>query len=271
MGDRSVLLTGASGLLGHWMLRAAPDPNALVALTSRRRVLGIPDVRADLRDRGSTMAAVRRANPSLVIHAAYAKDRASIVDATQHLIDACASAGAGVMFISSDAVFAGDGIARDEAAVPDPVWDYGRWKAEAERIVRRASDHAGVVRLPLLVSVAPDDHVVGKLRTSAGRNETTQWFADETRRPAMASEVATALWRIASLPPEVRSGVWHLAGACRLSRYEIAQRVADHLGLSHDLVEGVKAPDGADRPRDLDFTDERARAAIEWHPSPILR
>jgi hypothetical protein len=34
------------------------------------------------------MTAVKRAEPSLVIHAAYAKDRASIVDATEHIVAA---------------------------------------------------------------------------------------------------------------------------------------------------------------------------------------
>ena len=133
----------------------------------------------------------------------------------------------------------GDGIARDEASEPDPVWDYGRWKAQAERIAVQRSDTAAIVRLPLLVSFDPDDHVVREIRTSAAQGETTQWFTDETRQPALAHEVAAAVWRIADLTTGARGGTWHLAGTERLTRYEIALRVVDRLGIRRDVVEAV--------------------------------
>ena len=127
---------------------------------------------------------------------------------------------------------------------PDPVWDYGRWKARAERIVVERSGRAAVVRLPLLVSVDPDDHVVREIRAGAARGETTRWFTDETRQPALAHEVAAAVWRIAALTAGARSGTWHLAGSERLTRYEIALRVVDRLGLSPDVVEAGVDPGG---------------------------
>ena len=226
---------------------------------------------ADLRDDRSTIAAVKHADPSLVIHAAYAQDRASIVDATEHVVAAACEVDADVVVISTDAVFRGDGIARDEASAPDPVWDYGRWKAEAERIAVEPSAAAAIVRLPLLVSLDPDDHVVREIRTSAARGETTCWFTDETRQPALASEVAAAVWGIVELTTGDRGGTWHLAGPERLTRYEIALRVVDRLGLPRDAVEAGLTPEGAARPRDLALTDARARAEVGWDPTPVLR
>ena len=175
------------------------------------------------------------------------------------------------MVISTDAVFCGDGIARDEASEPDPVWDYGRWKAEAERIALQRSDTAAIVRLPLLVSFDPDDHVVREIRTSATQGEATQWFTDESRQPALAHEVAAAVWKIANLNAGARRGTWHLAGSERLTRYEIALRVVDQLGVGRDMVEAVTTPNGTVRPRDIVFTDARARAKVDWCPSPVLR
>ena len=268
---RPVLLTGASGLLGHWLLRTAPRGTAVIALTHRHSIPGVPDVQADLRDAHSTMTAVKRADPSLVIHAAYAHDRAAIVEATEHVVAAACEVDAEIVVISTDAVFGGDGIARDETSEPDPVWDYGRWKAQAERIALQRSDSAAIVRLPLLVSFDPDDHVVREIRTSAARGETTPWFTDETRQPALADEVAAAVWRIANLTTRARRGTWHLAGSERLTRYEIALRVVDRLGFRRDVIEAVTTPKGAVRPRDIAFTDARARADIDWRASPVLR
>ncbi len=266
----TVLLTGASGLLGQWLVATAPPGTTVVALTHRCRVPELPEVHADLRDAHSTMSAVQRADPSLIIHAAYAQDRGAIVDATEHVVAGAREVAAGIVFISTDAVFCGDGNARDERSDPDPVWDYGRWKAQAERNVVERSDRAAIVRLPLLVSVDPDDHVVREIRAGAARGEPTRWFTDESRQPAPAHEVAAAVWRIADLDAGVRGGTWHLPGSERLTRYEIARRVVDRLGLSPGVVEAGVTPEGAVRPRDLVFTGARARTEIDWSPSPVL-
>jgi dTDP-4-dehydrorhamnose reductase len=117
----------------------------------------------------------------------------------------------------------------------------------------------------------PDDHVVREIRASAARGETTRWFTDETRQPALAREVAAAVWRIAGLTAAARAGTWHLAGCERLTRYEIARRVVDRLGLRPDAIEAGITPEGAVRPRDVFFTDARARAEDGWDPSPVLR
>lgn len=262
-----VLLTGASGLLGHWLRQTAPHIGDVVALIHQRTVIGVASVTVDLRDREAVAAAVASVEPILVVHAAYAKDRASIVDATRNVVDAACAAETRMLFISSDAVFLGDGRARNEQSLPDATWDYGRWKADAERAVLDASTQNVVVRLPLLVSVDPDDHVVRQIRQGAAEGSPTGWFTDEMRRPAYASEVAEAIWRIASLTPDEGRGCWHLAGAERLSRFEIARRMVDHLRLPPALIEPAAQPEG--RPRDIVFTDARARAEIGWSPSTI--
>ena len=269
MGQGRVLLTGAAGLLGTWLLKSAAPSTEIVALTHRRAVEDVHAVRADLRSATDAAAALSLLAPSLVIHAAYENDRASIVDATRNLVDGATAVGADVVYISTDAVFRGDGEPRDERSVPDPGWDYGRWKAAAERIVLDADAAAAVIRLPLLVSIDPDDHVVRRIREAAADGTSTRWFTDERRRPAWASEIAAAIWRIVALPVPDRRGCWHLAGPERLSRFEIAQRVIERLQLSRSVIEPARQPRDTDRPRDLAFTDERARAVIGWSPSPI--
>jgi dTDP-4-dehydrorhamnose reductase len=265
----AALLTGAAGLLGHWLLQSAPQRGDVVAMTHRRPVAVAASVTADLREPTGVAAAVAKVNPTLVVHAAYANDRESIVDATRNVVDAANAVGAHVLFISTDAVFLGDGLARDEQSVPDATWDYGRWKATAESIVLDGSDESAIVRLPLLVSIDPDDHVVREIRSAAANGMRTRWFTDEMRRPTFASDVAAAIWRIASLPAGERRGCWHLAGAERLSRLEIARRMVDRLHLPGAIIEPAARPDDCDRSRDIAFTDARARASVGWSPSPV--
>jgi dTDP-4-dehydrorhamnose reductase len=262
---RRILVTGASGLLGTWLRATAPGALDVVSLTHRRPVDG-PVVVADLRSPDAVDAAFAAARPTTVVHAAYAHDEPSIVHGTAHVCAAARAHGADVVFTSTDVVFAGDGRARAEHAEPDPTIDYGRWKATAERCVLEAG--GTVIRLPLLVSLDPPDHVLRRLRESAGDDEPVTWFSDEMRRPAWAAEIAAAIWRITCLPTHARTGCWHLAGAERMSRAELAQRIAT--GSGDDLpVASAPSPSGSNRPRDLELTDDRARQAIGWAPSPI--
>ena len=77
MEDGTVLVTGATGLLGTWLLKRAPRPASVVAVTHRQAIIGIESVAVDLRDSASTLAMVANVRPSLILHAAYAKDSAS--------------------------------------------------------------------------------------------------------------------------------------------------------------------------------------------------
>lgn len=107
-----LLLTGASGLLGTWLRRTCPTGHDVVGVVHRRVVADVPVVKADLRDADAVKAAVRQVQPSLVLHTAYAKDRASIIDASRHVVEAAAEVDADIVLVSTDAVFSGDGTPR---------------------------------------------------------------------------------------------------------------------------------------------------------------
>ncbi len=267
---RSVLLTGASGLLGTWLRRTVPAGIDVVSVAHRRCPDGAT-VAADLRDRDAVAVALAETRPDLVIHAAYAKDEASIVDATRHVAELASNIEASMVFISTDAVFAGDGRPRNEDEAPDPISDYGRWKAAAEVLVTTADPAAAVVRLPLVTSTDPEDHIIADIRAGLARAEPTTWFTDEWRQPGRAEELAGAIWQIVQLPTTERAGTWHLPGPERLSRAELAAHAARAIGLDPDAVVAMPTPDGPVRPRDLVLTADRARRQIGWEPSPVHR
>ena len=271
MSQSVVLVTGASGLVGTWLLKTAPEEVAVVAGTHRREVRGATSINADLRDLDAVLAAFGATRPSLVIHAAVALDAASIVQATANVVRAASTVGADVVHLSTDAVFAGDGRPVAEDAVPDPISTYGRWKAEAERLVLDQAPRSAAIRLPLVVSLEPEDSAVAKIRHGAVERSATAWFQDETRQPAMAADLAPAIWRIARLGAERRAGVWHLPGPERLSRYEIAQRIVAALRLDPASIRPETSPPAGERPRHLNMLDGRARSDLGWDPTPILR
>lgn len=270
MTPARVLLTGAAGLVGHWPRRTRPDTVTLWPLVHRRPLPDAHSVTADLRSSDEAVRVVSQAQPDMVIHAAYARDQESVVDLTQNVAVAAASVGAAFIYISTDAVFSGDGVPRAEGDTPDPIWDYGSWKAEAEDVVTRTVADAAVVRLPLVVSLDPEDNAVRRIRDAAANGEAVQWFHDEFRQPANGEDIAHALWRVAALPRHARTGVWHLPGPETLSRLDIALRVATRLGLDLPGNTGTMTPASANRPRHLHLLCDRAQREIAWAPTKIL-
>lgn len=266
-----VLVTGAAGLVGQWLRRTAPGTVQLCSVIHRRQFPEPQGLVADLRSSDETVWVVSQVRPELVIHTAYARDQEAIVGMTGNVATAAVGVGAAFIYISSDAVFSGDGMPRAEGDTPDPVWDYGAWKAEAEQVVTRTVADAAVVRLPLVVSLDPEDSAVRRVREAAARGETVQWFDDEFRQPASGEDIAHALWRIVALPRLARRGPWHLPGPESLSRFEIAGRVADRLGVDLRVNTRTTTPAGATRPRDLYLLGERAQREIGWAPTEILR
>jgi dTDP-4-dehydrorhamnose reductase len=264
-----VLVTGASGLLGTWLLREAPRATGVIAGVHTGQVAWPHIVRADLRDGNATSDAIGSVAPDVVVHAAYLRDRASIVDASTNVARAAADLGARLVLVSTDAVFTGDGRPRSEHDVPDPVWDYGRWKVEAEQAVVSCDPRAAIVRLPLLVSLDPPDQTVARVRAAAIRHEPLGWHDGERRQPASAAEVAGAIWQLLQLNPSRSAGVWHLPGPERLLRRELGARVASALGLNDPAVT-VPAPSPDERPHDLHLANRRARRELAWNPRPVL-
>ena len=262
-----VLVTGASGLLGSWLLRTSPGSVEVVAAAWRGKVDWPQVVRVDLREAERTRRLLATVRPDLVVHAAYARDRASIVAATGSVVAGAGAVGASVVLLSTDAVFSGDGSPCAEDDDPRPVWDYGRWKVEAERMV--AASAGAVVRLPLLVSLEPADASTRRIRAASATGERVGWFAGERRQPADAEQIARAIWQIAQLPSAEHGGFWHLAGAERITRRELGTRIAQALDVPDPGID-VPAPPTDTRPRDLHLTDARARTRIGWRPTPVL-
>jgi nucleoside-diphosphate-sugar epimerase len=170
---RRALVTGATGMLGSYMVRQLLGSGCAVRALVRRpddaawlRQLGAELVQGELADAPALCAAATGCDA--VFHAAAAIGpeptwetfRLGNVEGTAHVVDACAHANARLVHVSSTAVY---GDSRYEFAPVDegmtlaalPEADaYGRSKQEAERVVLAA--HAAgriwgaIVRPPIM-------------------------------------------------------------------------------------------------------------------------
>jgi dTDP-4-dehydrorhamnose reductase len=270
-----VLVTGGAGTVAGWLARTAP---AEVELHVTEHLSPLPsDVaavavahRVDLTDAMTTDELLRSVRPDVVVHTAYAQsDRAAIVDATAVVAGAAQAVGASLVHTSTDVVFAGDRPPYGADDPTDPITDYGRWKAEAERRAGEIVPDVCTTRTSLVVSTAPMDRSTAALADALSAGREVRLFHDELRRPIRADDLAAELWALVALDRAERAGVWHLPGPEHLSRLELGLRLAAHLGLdAATVVPTSAATHTPPRPRDPDLVADR-RVALGVRLRPV--
>ena len=208
-------------------------------------------------------AAVRREfqkdQPQLIIHCAAitvvadaqknpALARRVNVEVTKLLAEL--SAEIQFIFFSSDLVFDGRRGNYTETDAVNPIHVYGETKAAAEQIVLRNLRHT-VVRTSINggVSRAGNRGFNEQLRRSLQTSQGMKLFTDEFRCPIPAVETARAVWDLAN---QEQAGLLHLAGAEKLSRWQIGQLLVQRWPEVKTKIESGSAKDFPGPPRALD-------------------
>lgn len=281
----TLLITGASGLLGAYLLREARSGGEAVVAWSGARAgerEGVALRPVDFADPGALTSAFREARPDVILHAAAISSaeacrrdpgtaRLVNTDATARLAALAAKAKARLVFVSTDLVFDGEHAPYREEDPAVPVSVYGRTKLEAEGPVR-AMTRGLVARVSLLYGPSltgrPSffDEQTAALR--AGRPVTL--FADEWRTPLDLPTAAGALLALARCDA---TGLLHVGGPERRSRLEMGLRLAEFLGVPATAIVAARradVPAPEPRPRDVALDSSRWRGLFPGVPWPTL-
>jgi dTDP-4-dehydrorhamnose reductase len=267
-----VLITGGAGLLGSALIRRAPAGVEIHCTQRRTPAHGCAAHTVDLADAAATEALVRRLRPGLVIHTAYSfhGGERDILAATRNVVDAATGVDAALVHLSTDALLDGEHAPYDEGALPAPVHEYGRFKAQTEDYVRQRAPGAAIVRTSLLVSLDPPDPRTAWVLAGLRGERRVSLFTDELRCPTEVGDLAGQLWELAELPAAERAGVWHLAGPEAMSRYALGVLLAGVLGMpAGGLTPAASSESPEPRPRDLRLLTGRADRALRSRARPI--
>ncbi len=248
-----VWITGANGLIGNYLVQTAPK------FAPRWRVRALTRADFDLLNFSAVRREFQRDRPQLVIHCAAISTLAEAqaypalarrvnVEVTRLLAELAADGQ--FIFFSTDLVFDGRKGNYVESDAVNPIHVYGETKAAAEEIVLRDPLHT-VVRASLNggVSRAGNRGFNEQLRWSLQTASGMKLFTDEFRSPIPAIETARAVWQLAD---KRCAGLFHVAGAEKLSRWQIGQLLVQRWPEVKTKIESGSAKDFPGPPRALD-------------------
>lgn len=265
-----ILLTGASGLVGAaFAPLAARAGHTVTGITGRwsENVPGTIGLLArDLSEPAVAAELVRGIRPDIILNAAALSEPAACaadparsqrlnVDFPAALAAAAHAARARLVHISTEQVFSGEHApyARDAAAHPLNL--YGRQKLASEHAVLAADPSAAIVRAPLLFGNSPGGRrsVHEKIFEQWAAGRVARLYTDEVRQVCTASNLAAVLLALAARRD--LSGVFHWAGAERVTRWEMGLALCAHFGVPGKWIEPMTRAENpavaATRPRDL--------------------
>jgi len=244
-----ILVTGAGGMLGHDVVRAAEQAGHEV-LTRRRPELDVTDAPA-------VLAALQAEPVEAVVNCAAWTDvdgaeehepAATLVngEGAGNVAAAAASVGARLVHVSTDYVF--DGAATEpyvESSQVGPLSAYGRSKLAGERAVAERLEDQVTVRASWLFGVDGPNFVATMLRLAGERDEVTV-VDDQVGCPTYCGHLATMLIDLAGRDER---GVVHAGGPEACSWWEFAGEVFARAGTGTTVNRGRTADLGRPAPR----------------------
>ena len=286
-----ILITGAGGQVGRdlslVLSGAVPPAGAATALMGQPpvdegefEVHGLDRSTLDVTDRGAVLGVIGSIAPDVVVHlAAYtAVDRAEddpegarAVNelGTAHVAEAAQGAGAHLIYVSTDYVFAGDlGRALVESDATGPRSVYGATKLAGEA---RCGPGASILRTSWVAGVW-NRTVITLAVESAAAGHALRFVGDQVGSPTASADLAAG---IVAFIRERPTGIFHVAGSGAASWHEVIAYAYGLAGGDPELVsaiatEDLDPPQRATRPRYSALVSERlgelgASPLPDWH------
>jgi dTDP-4-dehydrorhamnose reductase len=256
---KRVLICGSNGLLGQKLSLLLSTNTAYEVLnTSKHRSFVFDDrlfdyTQLDITHKGDVKSLVSSFQPSVIINAAAAtnvdwcethREEAWNANAfgVENLVEASRKVAAKLIHVSTDYVFDGRSGPYAEDDRPNPISYYGKTKLAGENAIRTGGIPYAVVRTIVVygTGINVKNNFALWVVNSLGAAQRIRCVDDQISSPTHVNDLVTAIVRIFETD---HTGLYHVCGRERVSRYEFAVRAAEIFGLDATLIDRVKTSD----------------------------
>jgi dTDP-4-dehydrorhamnose reductase len=266
---------GAKGFIGKNLLAkfAKDDPRTVgVARNAATGLLSLDLAHPDI----DPLELVRRGITHGIIAAAVSgigdcerqggSARAVNVQGTAELARQLCARGIKVIAFSSDYVFDGKVGNYGESSPVSPVNEYGRQKAEMEKLLLKACDgNVLILRLgKVFDTIKGSGTLIDEMAGRFMRSEVVSAAQDQFFCPAWIDDVVDVIGRLMTTDA---SGVMHLCAPRKISRLELARDVAETFGVDPALIKNISLKDLREdfvRPLDTSMVCDRLGGYVKY-------
>ena len=278
------LVTGSAGLIGSQVVQDLENQNHTVysCYHTTKPTHGIP-IQLDLTDSEKIIQALQETKPDRIIHLAAMtnvdlceteKELATLLNlnATETLAKQASKQNIFFVYVSTDYVFDGIQGMKKEDDTTNPLGFYGKSKLEGELSLNNLASGWCIARTSTPFGI----HQTKKsfplwVKENLESKKEIPVLVDQFTSPTYVPNLSKMLIEITT---KQITGIIHLAGASRISRYELANMVCDKLNLDKSLLIPTKTDEmnwKAQRPKDSSLDVSYAAEILEEKPQKIER
>jgi len=276
------MVTGSAGLIGSQLVKDLLQENHTVysCYHNKKPLHGIP-VQLNLTDNSQIIEILQKIKPEKIIHLAAMtnvdlceteKELATQINtkSTETLAQQAAKLKAFFIYVSTDYVFDGIKKMKKENDFQNPLGFYGKSKLEGELVLNKLASSWCIARTSTPFGV----HHTKKsfplwIKENLEAKKEIPVLVDQLTSPTYVPNLSKMLIEIAT---RKITGIIHVSGATRISRYALAELIAEKLNLDKKLLIPTKIDTmnwKAQRPKDSSLDVSFANEILNEKPQKI--
>jgi dTDP-4-dehydrorhamnose reductase len=276
------LVTGSAGLIGSQVVKDLVQQNHTVysCYHDKKPLQGIP-THLDLTDENQIIQILQETKPDRIIHLAAMtgvdlceteKELATLINtkATEILARQAAKQHIFFLYVSTDYVFDGINGMKKEDDITNPLGFYGKSKLEGELVLNKFASNWCIARTSTPFGI----HSTKKsfplwVKENLEAKKEIPVLVDQFTSPTYVPNLSKMLIEITT---RQITGILHVSGATRISRYALAELVADKLHLDKNFLIPTKIDTmnwKAQRPKDSSLDISLAAEILNEKPQTI--
>ena len=275
------LVTGSAGLIGRQVVKDLSETHEVFSCYNKSKPEHGNIIKMDLLNHEMISNVMSEKKPDVVIHLGAMtavdlcdtqQDNALKINsqATEILAKECSKINSFMVYVSTDYVFDGNTGMYEENDTTNPLGFYGKSKLLGEKSIQNFSSNWCIARTSTPFGLHPTKKsfpiwVIENLQKQKQIDVLTDQFTSPTYVPSLSR-------MLIEISERHLTGIIHVAGASKISRYEMASLVSDKLGLDGKLLREISINDikwEAQRPKDSSLNVSKAISTLNQKPQKI--
>ena len=277
-----ILVTGSAGLIGRQVVKDLVKNNFDVysGYNKTKPEFGMP-IHLDLTKKAKIISVLEKIKPDIIIHLGAMTDvelcetqkKLAVIintESTKNLSVESEKLNSFFVYVSTDYVFDGKNGLKKEDDLTSPLGNYGKSKLDGEEILRNLTSKWCIARTstPFGIHQKKKSFPIW-VKENLQSKKKIKIVKDQYTSPTYVQNLSRMLIEVA-----IRqiTGVIHLAGASRISRYDLALLVAEKFNLDRKLIIPTRTEEmnwKAKRPEDSSLDVSFATSILNEKPMEI--